>query len=362
MSIQNELKANAQRLTSLLGIEAPLIGAPMMGATTAEMTAAVSEAGGLGVFPCGILTADEILASVKAIKTLTSQPFALNLRVTPRETEDLEVTNRLFDALEPLREELGVEHRLAQIPGFDEQFEAVLAADVPVVSFSFGGPREVYAEALEARNVLMMGAVNSTREAKVLKTAGCSVIIAQGVEAGGPRQYFENSYLASQIGLMALLPPVVRVCGDTPVVAAGAMMNARAVAAAMLQGACGAVLGSLLLRTEESAWPQSLKNQIPWCDDASTRLTDLTSGRQTRLVSTGIVEALSAAGLQASYYPGQLKVLQPIFEAAIKQDRPDLLEMALGQAAQSSLKETTRAIVTKLFDDLKNLWSECDAD
>ena len=103
---------------------------------------------------------------------------------------------------------------------------------------------------------------------------------------------------------------------------------------------------------------EDMGSLFSFCDG----LTDLTSGRQTRLVPTGIVEALSEAGLQASYYPGQLKVLQPIFEAAIKQDRPDLLEMAQGQAAQSSPKGQTRAIVTKLFDDLKNLWSECDAD
>ena len=233
-----------------------------------------------------------------------------------------------------------------------------MSADVPVVSFSFGGPREIYAEALEARQILMMGAVNSTREAKVLKTAGCSVIIAQGIEAGGPRQYFENPLEGSQIGLMALLPPVVRVCGDTPVVAAGAMMSAQHVCAAMMLGACGAQLGSLLLRSEESAWPQSLKDQIPWCDDAATRLSDVGTGRATRLIPTGIIEALSQAGLAVSSYPGQLRVLAPIFAAAIAQYRPDLLEMALGQAAQTAPKGTTCAIVMKLFNDLKDCWSE----
>ena len=229
---------------------------------------------------------------------------------------------------------------------------------MPVVSFSFGGPREIYAEALEARQILMMGAVNSTREAKVLKTAGCSVIIAQGVEAGGPRQYFENPLEGSQIGLMALLPPVVRVCGDTPVVAAGAMMSAQQVCAAMMLGACGAQLGSLLLRSEESAWPLSLKDQIPWCDDTATRLSDVGTGRATRLIPTGIIEALSQAGLAVSSYPGQLRVLAPIFAEAIAQNRADLLEMALGQAAQTAPKGATCAIVTKLFNDLKDCWSE----
>ena len=160
MSMQKKLSEQAQRLTSLLGIEAPIIGAPMMGATTPEMVAGISEAGGLGVMPCGLMNADEIMSAVKRIKTLTSKPFALNIRVSPREPEDKGATKNLFDALEPLREELGVAHQMADIPAFDEQFEAILSADVPVVSFSFGGPREIYAEALEARQILMMGAVN----------------------------------------------------------------------------------------------------------------------------------------------------------------------------------------------------------
>lgn len=358
MSIQEQLKKQANQLTALLDIDAPLIGAPMMGATTAQMVAEISNAGGLGVMPCGIMNASEIIEITKKIKSLTSKPFALNLRVAPREAEDPVATQKLFEALEPLRDQLGIEHSLLPIPSFDEQFEAVLACDVPVVSFSFGGPREVYAEALEARNILMMGAVNSTREAKVLKTAGCSVIIAQGVEAGGPRQYFENSFEASQIGLMALLPPVVRVCGTTPVVAAGAMMNAKSVASAMMLGACGAVLGSILLRTEESAWPQVLKDQIAWCDDAATRLSAVGTGRPSRIVSSGIIEALTDAELSVSAYPGQLRVLEPIYLAAVLQNRADLLEMPLGQAAQGAPRGSTARVVSQLFEDLKCLWSE----
>lgn len=358
MSIQEQLKKQADQLTALLGIEAPLIGAPMMGATTPEMVAAISNAGGLGVMPCGIMSASEIIETTKKIKALTSKPFALNLRVEPREPEDKAVTQKLFEALEPLRDQLGVAHSLEPIPSFDEQFEAVLACDVPVVSFSFGGPREVYAEALEARNILMMGAVNSTREAKVLKTAGCSVIIAQGTEAGGPRQYFENPLEASQVGLMALLPPVVRVCGTTPVVAAGAMMNAKSVTSAMMLGACGAVLGSVLLRTEESAWPFALKDQIAWSDDAATRLSAVGTGRPSRIIPSGIIEALTDAGLPVSAYPGQLRVLEPIYRAAVLQNRADLLEMPLGQAAQGAPRGRMSEVVTQLFEDLKRLWSE----
>ena len=90
MFIQEQLKKQSEKLTSLLAIEAPLIAAPMMGVTTAEMTAAFSNAGGLGVMPCGIMQGSEILETVKKIKELTDKPFALNLRVPGREKENKE--------------------------------------------------------------------------------------------------------------------------------------------------------------------------------------------------------------------------------------------------------------------------------
>ena len=100
------------------------------------------------------------------------------------------------------------------------------------------------------------------------------------------------------------------------------------------------------------------RSRFPWCDDTATRLSDVGTGRATRLIPTGIIEALSQAGLAVSSYPGQLRVLAPIFAEAIAQNRADLLEMALGQAAQTAPKGATCAIVTKLFNDLKDCWSE----
>lgn len=358
MSIRAQINRQIKTFTETLGITAPVMSAPMTGATTPELVAAVSQAGGLGVLPCALMTPEEIFASVSQVKTLTDRPFAVNLRIEPREPENSQQTQALCDALEPLREELGVSHTLFEIPNFDAQFEAVLTADVPAVSFSFGGPREVYAEALEARGILMIGAVNSTREAKVLKTAGCQIIVAQGAEAAGPRVCFENPAAASQVGLGALLPPVVRVCGEVPVAAAGAMMSARAMLAAMMNGASGAVLGSYLLRTPECAWPDALKNQIAWCDDAATRLTDVTSGRLSRVLPTGLTDALTEAGLEVSSYPGQLRVLQPIYRKASEIGRLDLLEVPLGQAAQTAPAIATEEAVKRLLGEFEALLGE----
>lgn len=358
MSLQQQIRERAKALTSLLSIQYPIIGSPMMGVTTPAMVAAVSQAGGLGSLPCGVMTGDAITKAIADVRALTDKPFAVNLRVPPRQEPTAEATQTIFDALEPLRDELGAKHELATIPGFEEQFEAVLAADVPVVSFSFGGPREVYAEALEAKGTIMMGNVNSTREAKVMKVAGCQVIIAQGWEAGGPRQYFENPHEASQIGLMALLPPAVRVAQTVPVVAAGAIMSGQAMVAAMMLGASGVQIGSLLLRSHESALWEAAKAQIAWADDATTRVVDRNTGRMTRVLETGLSQALADAELATSPYPGQLAALASIQEAAAAQNRIDLLEIPLGQGAQGAKALSTAAIMADLVEQYEQLLGE----
>ncbi len=359
MRIENQIRARAQALCSKLQIKVPVIASPMVGVVTPEMVAAVSNAGALGVLPCGYMTAEEIAAQVKAVRAKTDRPFALNIRVEDRDTEDVAVTDTLFRSMAPLRDELRASHQLGAVPTFEEQFEAILASDVPAVSFSFGGPREIYAEKLEERGIVMMGAVNSTREAKVQRVAGCQVVIAQGAEAGGPRQYFENPLAASQVGLMALLPPVVRVAGEAvSVVAAGGIMSAQAMLAAMVMGAAGVQVGSLLVRSEESAWPQSLKDQVPWCDDAATRMSALATGRATRVVETGLFEAIKDAQLPTTAYPGPYKAFAEVYKAAVAQNRGDLLEMPLGQAAQGAQALGAQVIIERLIADFETLLGE----
>lgn len=358
MSLQQTIRSRAQALTSLLSIQYPIIASPMYGVTTPAMVAAVSNAGALGALPCGVMTGDEITQAIANVRALTDKPFSVNLRVPPRQEPSAESVQTIFDALEPLRDELGAAHQKASIPTFEEQFEAVLAANVPVVSFSFGGPREVFAEALEAQGTIMMGNVNSTREAKVMKVAGCQVIIAQGWEAGGPRQYFENPHEASQIGLMALVPPVVRVAQNVPVVAAGAVMSAEAMVAAMMLGASGVQIGSLLLRSRESALWDAAKAQIGWADDATTRVIDRGSGRMTRVLETGLSQALADAQLTTSPYPGQLAALNSIYQAASKQNRIDLLEIPMGQGAQGAKALPTATIMADLIQAYEQLLGE----
>ena len=358
MYIQDQITKQARALTELLSIKHPIIAAPMLGVTTPEMVAAVSNAGALGSLPCGMMSGEEIEKAIARVRELTDKPFAVNLRVEPRVYPTQESIETVFNALEPLRDELGAEHKVYEVPSFEEQFDAVHAAHVPCVSFSFGGPREEFAEALEKQGVVMIGAVSCTREAKVQRIAGCQVLVAQGWEAGGPRQYFENNYEQTQIGLMALLQPVLRVASPSLVVAAGAMMNGRAMASAMLMGASGVQIGSLLLRSHESALLPEAKQQITWADDACTRVIDRMSGRPTRVYETGLSVALNDAQLPTSTYPGQWSALHSITEAAYRQGRVDLLELPLGQAAQLAPAKSAGEIVSDLVAEYEQILGE----
>ena len=188
MSLAAELRARAAELCSLLGTELPIIGAPMAGVTTPELVAAVSEAGGLGSLACGMLEPAQIESAIRQVHALTRKPFAVNLFVTPQPAADDAAVAAATAAIAPLCAELGLpapELPARCAPDFDEQFAAVEAARVPVVSFTFGGLREVYVDALRDQGAVLVGSANTAREVKVLRSAGCHAVVAQGHEAGG---------------------------------------------------------------------------------------------------------------------------------------------------------------------------------
>lgn len=357
MSLAQSLRARAREMTELFAIELPVVGAPMAGVTTPELVAAVSEAGGLGSLACGTMEPAQIESAIRQVRALTSKPFAVNLFVTPQPELDAQAIDSMNQALAPVRAELGLE--TAELPArfapdFDEQFAAVEAARVPVVSFTFGGLREQYAEALEAQGVLLVGSANTVREVKVLRTAGCHAICVQGHEAGGHRAFFESSAEGAQVGLFALLPQAARVAG-VPVIAAGAVMNGQAMLGALALGASGVQLGTVLLRSPESGAAPAWKEALRWADDASTRVTAAISGRPARGVANRLMQEIEASGLAVPPYPAQNALTTGLRRAASEAGRAEWLALWAGQgvalASAAPAGETVRR-VCKEFETL----------
>ncbi len=354
--MKNLFEQRASEFQALFGVPVPLMNAPMAAITTPAMVAEVAAAGGLGILAGDLLSADELQRDIRSVKALTDKPFAVNLRVPPKNPSD-RGARAVHEALTDLMAQLNLptEYAPRAMPDFDAQIEVLLAEEIPVVCTSFGGLREVYAEKLEARGVTMMGAATCLKEAKVLRSAGCQAIVVQGAEAGGPRLSFEIPDEQALIGLSSLIGPAARATRRL-IVASGGIATGAQMAASMLAGASAAMVGTLLLRTPESAAHPMHKDILQYMSDNTLELTRVFSGRLTRVVSNGFVEAMKEAKLMPAQYPAHLRVMLPILQAAREQDRDDLLEFGAGQSACYAPFGSTRAILEKLASECRGMF------
>jgi len=207
-------------ICSLLGIEYPIVQAGMArGYTSAPLVGAVSQAGGLGVLGCLDRPAEETAAEIHNIRALTSRPFALNF------------------VLDHLNE---------------DAFAASLAERTPVI-MSFRGDPATATARIHAAGALSIHQVTTLAEARQALAAGVDGLVAQGTEAGGHMGPWP---------LWSLLPAVVEAAGQTPVLAAGGIVDGRGLAAALCLGAQGVMLGTRFLATPESPARPSHKEAL----------------------------------------------------------------------------------------------------
>jgi nitronate monooxygenase len=198
-----------------LGIKLPILNAPVGTATSPELAAAVSNAGGLGVIAVSFLKhRDDIKAVIKRVREQTDRPFGVNLLL-----------------------EWPQEERLA----------VCLEQRVPVVSLFWGDPT-AHVPAIHRAGSLLMQSVGSVAEAVKAARAGADIILAQGWEAGG--------HVMGETSTMALVPQVVDAVRNLPVVAAGGICDGRGVAAALMLGATGVALGTRFVASHEAAVPE----------------------------------------------------------------------------------------------------------
>ncbi|MGH2561160.1 MAG: NAD(P)H-dependent flavin oxidoreductase, partial [Thermomicrobiales bacterium] len=223
-------------LCQRLGITHPIVKAPMAGGTdTIELVAAVSNAGGVGIFGALMMPPEELRTAIRAIRTHTDRPFGVNVIAHRAEVSQAE-TAALNVVLDELRRELGLPPGPAavQMPPswLAEQIQVICEERVPVLN-PMGDPAGLIEPAHEA-GVTVMGFVTTVGEAEEAVAAGVDVIVAQGAEAGGLRATYrlDRRHEAALVGTMALVPQVVdAVPSSIPIVAAGGIMDGRGVVA-----------------------------------------------------------------------------------------------------------------------------------
>ena len=295
-------------LTKLLGIDLPIIQAPMAGAATAELAAAVANAGGLGSLGVAMMSETELRETVGKLRGLTNKPFNLNYFVHNEPKLDGYDAGPMRAALAPFYEEFGLGPAPAPAspaPAFDAAaLKLLLELGPKVVSFHFGLPDASALAAIRERGIVILGCATTTSEARALEHGGVDAIVAQGHEAGGHRGTFLDHVDLGTVGTMALVPQVVDAV-KLPVIAAGGIGDARGIAAAAMLGAAGVQLGTAYLMCPEAGVHPLHRKALAEVSDHATVVTKLFSGRPARAIRNHLTEGLHALEGEAAPFPAQ---------------------------------------------------------
>jgi nitronate monooxygenase len=274
-------------LLDLLGIDTPIIQAPMAGVSSPAMAAAVSNSGGLGSLGVGAMTAAQAREAIRQFRALSDGPLNVNVFVHRPAHADARKESAWLQRLAPEFERCGANPPLALREIYtsflaDEDMLAMLVSEKPkVVSFHFGVPRPEQIAALREAGIVLLGSATDVHEAHALESAGVDAIVAQGYEAGGHRGVFDPDAQDSRLGTFALTRLLAR-ASRVPVIAAGGIMDGAGIAAARLLGASAAQLGTAFIATDESLADAAFRALL-FSDAAHhTVMTRVISGRPAR--------------------------------------------------------------------------------
>lgn len=343
-------------LQAMLGLELPIIQAPMAGVQGHALAAAVSNAGGLGSLPCAMLDAAALKAELTALQAQTTRPFNVNFFCHAPPAPDAAREARWRAALAPYYAEHGID--AASIPAgpgrrpFDAEAAELLAAVRPaVVSFHFGLPSPELLAQVRAWGARVWSSATTVDEARWLEARGVDAVVAQGIEAGGHRGMFLADDIATQVGTFALLPQVVRAV-KLPVIAAGGIADADGVAAALALGAAAAQVGTAYLLCPE-ATTSTLHRAALQSDAArTTALTNLYTGRPARGIVTRLMRELGPMSDVAPAFPLATAAIAPLRAAAEKRGSGDFSPLWAGQNVTGCKAvpagELTRELVARI--------------
>jgi len=337
---------------AFLGIDLPVIQAPMAGAQGSAMAIAVSNAGGLGSLPCAMLGVDAMRKELTAIRAATDKPFNVNFFCHRPPQVDAERQCAWRAALAPYYAELGIDPAtIGEGPGrlpFNAEAAAVLVEFEPaIVSFHFGLPEADLLAGLRRAGTLVLASATTVEEALWLEGQGVDAIIAQGLEAGGHRGHFLSDDLSRQLGTMALLPQIVDAV-RLPVIAAGGIADARGVAAVLALGAVAAQVGTAYLLCPEATTSRIHRAALASQRPGQTALTRLFTGRPARGIVNRLMRELGPMAAVAPAFPLATAALLPLRSAAEAQGSGDFSPLWSGQNASGCravpAAEQTRAL------------------
>jgi nitronate monooxygenase len=368
-----------------VGIEYPVIlagmgpvagtGAPV---ATAELAAAVSEAGGLGVIGGVAYSPDQLREQIRKVRSLTDKPFGVDLLLSPNFLiprgkaaaksakaatflPRIQLPEDHVAAIKRIAEELEIELVEAPQEQIDmgswvkegqswagSQVEVIIEEGVPVFASGLGTPGP-FAEALRANGTTILSLVGTVRAASQVANDGADYVVAQGTEAGGH---------TGRIGTLALLPQVMQAIAPTPVIAAGGIAGGNALAGVLAAGAEAAWCGTPFLVAEEANQPDLQKQRILDSAAEDTIVTRLYSGKTMRNIRNPLIDAWEREGLMALPMGAQALLIRDLQYSIEQAGRHDLLMNAAGQTSGMLKKlRPARAILEEMVAEAAEIFA-----
>lgn len=309
-----------------IGIQYPIIQGPMAWASDSELSAAVSNAGGLGIMGIGFSPVEIFRAEVKRIKTLTARPFGCNL--------------------------------ITAVPYADELLNIILEEKVPVVELettpAFYPSLSVFSKKLKEAGIIIIGKVSSVEEAIEYEKAGVDFVSVKGADGGG--------HIYGFTGTFSLIPQVVDAV-NIPVINSSGIADGRGIAASFMLGAVGVEIGSRFLLANECPVHENYKNAIIEAKEGATVLTGTTVGDAVRGLANSLTEKVLKVEKQ---YDGDeaAKQIQQLCsgclrKAAVNGDVDTEGSVVVGQVVGSlNKKQSTKEIMEELIGESKSILSK----
>lgn len=338
-----------------LGIQLPLIQAPMAGVSTPELAAAVSNAGGLGSLGIGPSSLEQAKTMIEQTRALSSRPFNINLFCHAPAQPDAEREAAWLEHLRPLFDEVGLSLPTALKAGYqsfienDAMLQMLLEQRPAVVSFHFGLPDAGQIAALREAGICLLATATNLHEARLIEQAGLDGVVAQGIEAGGHRGMFDPTAADEQWSTSVLVRLLAQKCA-LPVIAAGGIMDGQGIRAALDLGAAAAQLGTAFVLCPESSTNAAYRLALQSDRAQHTRLTACISGRPARGMLNRLIEHGEAAGSHlAAGYPMAYDAAKQLNAAASQQNNHEFAAQWAGMGAPLAREMPAAELVAQLM-------------